>query len=101
MNYKDKLVCIDLDGTLCVGDCWTEESCLTAKPIQKAIDKNNEMYVGGAHILIYTARPEWFRNETEYWLRKHKVRYHALVMGNNKVGADIYIGDRAIRIDET
>jgi len=98
MNYKDKLVCIDLDGTLCVGDCWTEESCLTAKPIQKAIDKNNEMYVGGAHILIYTARPEWFRNETEYWLRKHKVRYHALVMGNNKVGADYYVDDKIIKL---
>ncbi len=97
-KYKNKLVCIDLDGTLCVGDCWTEESCLTAKPIQKAIDKNNEMYVGGAHILIYTARPEWFRHETEYWLRKHKVRYHAIVMGNNKVGADYYVDDKIIKL---
>jgi uncharacterized HAD superfamily protein len=94
-KYKDKLVCMDLDGTLCIGDCWTEEACLIAKPIQEAIDKNNEMYISGAHILIYTARPEWFRNETEYWLRKHKVRFHAIVMGNNKVGADIYYDDKA------
>lgn len=97
-KYKDKLVCMDLDGTLCIGDCWTEEDCLIAKPIQEAIDKNNEMYISGAHILIYTARPEWFRNETEYWLRKHKVRFHAIVMGNNKVGADIYYDDKAIKL---
>jgi len=98
MNYKDKLVCMDLDGTLCIGDCWTEEACLFAKPIQEAIDKNNEMYISGAHILIYTARPEWFRNETEYWLRKHKVRFHAIVMGNNKVGADYYVDDKMIKL---
>ena len=97
-KYKDKLVCMDLDGTLCIGDCWTEEACLFAKPIQEAIDKNNEMYISGAHILIYTARPEWFRNETEYWLRKHKVRFHAIVMGNNKVGADYYVDDKMIKL---
>jgi uncharacterized HAD superfamily protein len=97
-KYKDKLVCMDLDGTLCKGDCWTEEACLFAKPIQEAIDKNNEMYISGAHILIYTARPEWFRNETEYWLRKHKVRFHAIVMGNNKVGADYYVDDKMIKL---
>lgn len=100
MNYKDKLVCMDLDGTLCEGECWTEDECLKAKPKEESIKKNNKIYVNGAHIIIYTARPEWFRNETEYWLRKHRVRYHALVMGNNKVGADVYIDDKAIRIDE-
>jgi hypothetical protein len=40
------------------------------------------------------------RNETEYWLRKNKVKYHAIVMGNNKMGADIYVDDRAIRPEE-
>jgi len=93
-KYKDKLVCMDLDGTLCKGDCWTEEEMLFAEPIQKNIDKNNKLYLTN-HIIIYTARPEWYRAETVYWLSKNKVRYHALVMGDRKVGADIYYDDKA------
>ena len=95
-----KLIAIDLDGTLCRGECWTEEACLHAEPIQEMIDTVNDLYIKGGHIIIYTARPEWFRHETEYWLNKHKVRRHALVMGSNKIGADYYIDDKAIRPEE-
>lgn len=98
--YKDKLIYVDLDGTLCTGESWTEEGCLFAKPKQDIIDKVNNIYVGGGHIIIYTARPEWFRCETEYWLNKHKVRNHALVMNHNKKGADAYVDDKAIRPEE-
>lgn len=97
---KDKLICVDLDGTLCTGESWTEEGCLFAKPINKMINEVNNMYVKGAHIIIYTARPEWFRFETEYWLNKHKVRRHALLMGTNKVGCDLYIDDKSINPSE-
>ncbi len=99
-NPKDKLIAVDLDGTLCTGEAWTEEGCLFAEPKQDIIDKVNKMYTGGAHIVIYTARPEWFRAETEYWLNKHKVRRHAFVMSNRKMGADIYLDDKAIRPEE-
>lgn len=95
-----KLIAIDLDGTLCRGECWTEEACLYAEPIQEMIDTVNDLYIKGGHIIIYTARPELFRHETEYWLNKHKVRRHALVMGSNKVGADFYIENKAIRPEE-
>lgn len=100
IDYKDKLIAVDLDGTLCIGNCWTEEECLFAKPILERIDKVNKMYTGGGHIIIYTARPEWFRFATEYWLNKHNVRRHALVMCPNKMGADYYIDDKAIKPEE-
>jgi len=97
---NDKLIAVDLDGTLCTGEAWTAEGCLKAEPKQDIIDKVNKMYVQGGHILIYTARPESFRAETEYWLNKHKVRRHALVMNYNKIGADYYIENKAIRPEE-
>jgi len=97
---KDKLIAVDLDGTLCTGESWTEEGCLFAEPIYERIAKVNKMYEKGGHILIYTARPEWFRCETEYWLNKHRVRRHALVMNPNKMGADHYIDDKAVVPEE-
>jgi uncharacterized HAD superfamily protein len=99
-KYKDKLIAVDLDGTLCNGESWTDECCMNAIPRQEIIDRTNEAYCSGAHIIIYTARPEWFRASTAYWLSKNKVRYHALMMNPNKMGADVYVDDKAIRPEE-
>jgi len=43
-------------------------------------------------IVIYTARSESVRRETEEQLRVLGIRYHALAMG--KLRADVYIDDR-------
>ena len=99
-NTERKLIAVDLDGTLTEGDCWTAHECLTAEPRCDIIKKVRDLYYDRNVIIIYTARPETMRNETEYWLRKNGVKYHALVMGNNKMGADIYVDDRAIRPEE-
>lgn len=99
-NLKEKLIAVDLDGTLTTSNAWTEEECLTAEPRCDIIKKVRDLYYDRNTIIIYTARPETMRNETEYWLRKNKVKYHALVMGNSKMGADIYVDDRAIRPEE-
>jgi len=97
---KNKLIAVDLDGTLTKDDCWTSYECLVAEARTDIIKKVRDLYYERNTIIIYTARPESVRNETEYWLRKNKVKYHAIVMGNNKMGADIYVDDRAIRPEE-
>lgn len=99
-NTDKKLIAVDLDGTLTEDDCWTAHECLTAEARVDIIKKVKDLYYDRNVIIIYTARPETMRDETEYWLRKNKVKYHALVMGNNKMGADIYVDDRAIRPEE-
>lgn len=97
---KNKLIAVDLDGTLTKKDCWTEDDCINAEPRLDIIEKIRKLYYDMNHIIIYTARPETHRNATEYWLRKNGVAYHAIVMGNNKMGSDIYIDDRAVRPEE-
>ena len=98
-NPNDQMIAIDIDGVLTSGcECWTPESCLVATPNQKAIDYVNELYNKGAHIIIYTARKENMRQETEYWLRKHQVRKHGLTM--EKQGFDLLIEDKAINISD-
>lgn len=99
-NTEKKLIAVDLDGTLTKDDCWTSYECLVAEARTDIIKKVRDLYYERNTIIIYTARPESMRNETEYWLRKNKVKYHALVMGNSKMGADIYVDDRAIRPEE-
>lgn len=99
-NTEKKLIAVDLDGTLTKDDCWTSYECLVAEARTDIIKKVRDLYYERNTIIIYTARPESMRNATEYWLRKNKVKYHAIVMGNNKMGADIYVDDRAIRPEE-
>ena len=99
-NLTEKLIAVDLDKTLTNSDSWSEEECLTAEPRLDIIEKVRKLYFQRNHIIIYTARPESFRHATEYWLRKNGVTYHAIVMSNNKMGADIYIDDRAMRPEE-
>ena len=100
MKNNRKLIALDVDGTLTKELCWTEEECLHATPRKDVIEKTNQLYLNGNHIIIYTARDERLRNATEYWLRKNNVRYHAIVMGRNKMGADLYVDDRAVRPEE-
>ena len=56
-NPNDKLIAVDLDGTLCEGEFWGKED---VEPIKERIDYFNSLYMKGAHIIIYTARqPKW------------------------------------------
>ena len=48
-----KKICFDLDGVVCSNTFGQYEN---AKPINKSIDKINELYERGFYILIYTAR---------------------------------------------
>ena len=94
-NPANKLIAVDLDGTLCEGEFWGEED---PKPMIQRIDYVNNLYRKGAHIIIYTARDPSFFEATNLWLIKHKVRYHGIAM-MKKIGADLYIDDKALNAD--
>jgi hypothetical protein len=87
--------CFDLDGTLCTN---TEGEYETAQPFFDRIDKVNELYDNGNHILIFTARGyvngiDW-TDLTQKQLFRWGIKYHELKLG--KPFAHIYVDDRGI-----
>ena len=88
---------VDMDGTLCEEICFTVEKCLTATPKKAVIEKVNKLYEEN-FITIYTARRDQLIEATLTWLRANGVRFHTI--SNQKIPADYYIDDRAMRPDE-
>jgi uncharacterized HAD superfamily protein len=97
-DTKGYLITVDIDGVIADGECWSPEDALKAKPIQENIDLLYQLIYAGHHIILYTSRKEWWRPETEAWLQKNKVPYHALVM--NKTPCDFNIDDKNISIKD-
>ncbi len=92
-----KVILVDMDGTLSQGVSWTPADCKKAKPIEKMIKKVNQVYLTN-FIIIYTARRDELIPATLEWLRRNNVRYHAI--SNLKCGAEIYIDDKMMSIDD-
>lgn len=95
MQLANKLIAVDLDGTLCKGKFWEEEP----KPVTSVLNAVHRAYIQGAHIVIYTARADEHFRATRAWLRKHGVPYHGICMGD-KPGADIYVDDKSMKPEE-
>lgn len=93
---NDKLIAVDLDGTLCKGEFWGEGE---PEPFNDRIEYFNSLYKRGAHIIIYTARNPRYFEATQNWLDKYGVMYHGITM-MKKIGADLYIDDKAININD-
>lgn len=96
-NPNDKLIAVDLDGTLSEGECWSKTDEPT--PIQPMIDYVNGLYRKGAHIIIYTARMPDMYQMTLAWLLKHGILFHGISM-RVKIGADLYLDDKALNIKD-
>lgn len=96
-NPNDKLIAVDLDGTISQGECWNIAD--EPDPIYPMIDFINSLYRKGAHIVIYTARMPDMYQMTLAWLVKHGVLFHGINM-RVKPGADLYIDDKALHIDD-
>jgi uncharacterized HAD superfamily protein len=92
---KGKLVCIDLDGTLCKRGFPNVDPL----PIHEAIMRITELHEMGAHIIICTSRQEKWYVETKAWLVKYRVPFVAIAM-RHKPQADFYIDDRSIDVRE-
>jgi len=87
---------IDIDDTICtLSEHMNYES---AQPIQRAIDKVNQLFLDGNEIVFWTARGtqtgiDW-RQLTERQLSSWGVQYHELRFG--KPAYDWFIDDKNI-----
>lgn len=88
-------VFVDFDSTITTGEGepWWVDS-LDEEPDEEMIEIVNDLYKQGHTIIIYTARREEVREETEYFLNKWGVMYHAIEM--EKPGYSLLIDDKAI-----
>jgi carbamoyl-phosphate synthase large subunit len=92
----DRIICIDVDGTICTENVEYEK----ALPIEKTIRKINELYDRGNTIILYTARGAYSGKDwselTESQLRAWGVKYHRFMIG--KPFADEYVDNKAVDI---
>lgn len=97
MKNNRQILAFDVDGTLCKEVCWTPEECLKATPVKKVIDSINSHH-DDAITIIHTARKDELIPATLKWLRDNGVHYWAIT--NQKLPADQYVDDHAIRPEE-
>ncbi len=100
---KSKIICFDLDNTLCktIGSRYH-----SSKPIKKNIKFVNLLYKKGYYIKIFTARFMGRSNQnvtlaqkkassmTINQLKKWKVNYHEVIFG--KPSYDIFVDDKSL-----
>jgi hypothetical protein len=84
---------VDIDGTLIKYRKFSEINDIPPTPIQSVINKVNNEYDSGAHVVITTARPESFRDFSIRELQIIGVKYHQLVMEIGR-GTRYIINDR-------
>ena len=92
-----KVILVDIDGCLTADTAWTSEDCLRAKPRLDVIEKVNELYKEN-FIVLYTARRDHLIPATLEWCRRNNVHFQAI--SNLKVGAEIYIDDRCVNVED-
>lgn len=94
-NPKWKLICIDIDWTVCKWEFreWMSEP----EPLLERIEYFNNLYKKWWHIVMYTARQPNLYQLTLAWLIKHWVMFHWVAM-RYKPWADLYIDDKAINV---
>jgi len=92
-----KIIAVDMDGTLCEGEAYTEKECLAAVPREDIIEKVNEL-AQKEFIVILTARTDELLPATMQWLRLNGVRFNAI--SNNKMPADWYLDDKATNVED-
>lgn len=93
---NDKLICVDLDWTLCCWEFWGEWE---PEPILDMINYINRLYEKWWHIIIYTARATEYFTITYAWLIKYGVKFHWIRM-QHKPGRDLYLDDKALHISD-
>lgn len=73
------VVAFDVDGTLAQGP-FVPERIRDLEPRPHVIRTLRGLSRAGTKIIVVTARPENFRADTEWWLRRHAIPYHTLRM---------------------
>lgn len=98
-----KIYCFDLDGVICKTN---RNDYKNSKPITKAINKINSLYLNGHKVIIFTSRYMGRNNDnanlakkqgyefTFKQLKKWKLKFHKLIFG--KPSYDFIIDDKSI-----
>lgn len=95
-NPFGKIICVDLDGTLCKGTYWLGgEHPPVNEKIAKIVRWLDDQ---GAFIVIWTARPLKAISRTYMWLGENNLQYPIAL--RSKPYADLYIDDRAMNVDD-
>ncbi len=89
---------IDIDGTIC-DDIPNEEPerMMTCIPYPDALKIINKWYEEGHVITFFTSRTESHRALTEDWLKKHRFKFHGLVMGKPRGGNYHWIDNHIVK----
>lgn len=99
-------IVIDIDGVISKKSKWSirdsylrlRKMLLNIKPNKPAIKKVNELFNKGHTIILNTSRLWHDYESTVKWLKKHKVKYHTLIMA--KPLGDAYIDDKNLSLEE-
>jgi len=95
-NETNQIYCIDVDGTICTEKVEYEK----AKPIEKTVNKINQLYDNGNTIILYTARGAYsgvdWSELTKKQLKAWGVKYHQFLIG--KPFAHWYVDNKALHI---
>lgn len=73
------VVAFDIDGTLAQGP-FVPERIRELEPRPHVIRTLKGLSKAGMKIMVVTARPEAYRLDTKWWLRRHEIPYHTLQM---------------------
>ncbi len=89
---------IDIDGTI-TDDIPNEEPerMATCEPYPDALEICNKWYDQGHIITFFTSRTEAHREVTETWLKKHRFKYHGLLVGKPRGGNYHWIDNHMVR----
>jgi len=89
---------IDIDGTIC-DDIPNEEPerMATCAVYPDALEIINKWYDEGHIITFFTSRTEEHRSITEEWLKKHRFKYHGMLMGKPRGGNYHWIDNHLVR----
>ena len=80
-NMKPKTIFSDIDGTLVHQVRFEEINPYSSVALPGAVEKMNQWYNEGHHIVLTTARPEYLRNTTVLEMALLGIPFHQLVMG--------------------
>jgi uncharacterized HAD superfamily protein len=92
---RDKVIAIDIDGTIC-----TEERTFDrplAKPLPGASDFTKKLKSHGWTIILWTARGWEQYSITRRWLDENQIQFDQILMGKPIV--NVFVDDRAIKFN--
>lgn len=101
------ILAVDFDGTIAVPDCYPD----IGQPNEALIRQLRECHKAGDRIIIWTCRHGQYLEQMRAWLEFFGVPFDGINendpervarFGNDcrKLGADVYIDDKAVRPEE-